>query len=64
MEKDEFRQWIYDNYNVPADNCTLAPSMLDAILDYSDGMQEQEQHSFLCKMFQTLPESVIRKVCY
>ena len=28
MDKDEFRQWIYDNYNVPGDNCTLAPAML------------------------------------
>ena len=38
MSKDEFRQWIYDNYNVPGDNCTLAPAMLDGILDYAEGI--------------------------
>lgn len=38
MDKDEFRQWIYDNYNVPGNNCTLAPAMLDGILDYAENM--------------------------
>ena len=56
MSKDEFRQWIYDNYNVPGDNCTLAPAMLDGILDYAEGMEPEEQYSFLCTMFPSLPE--------
>lgn len=64
MSKDEFKQWIYDNYNVPGNNCTLAPQMLDSILDYAEGMEEVEQHYFLCAMFPSLPESVIRKVSY
>lgn len=42
MSKAEFRQWIYDNYNVPGNNCTLAPAMLDGILDYAEEMGEQE----------------------
>lgn len=38
MSKAEFRQWIYDNYNVPGNNCTLAPAMLEGILDYAEEM--------------------------
>ena len=64
MSKDEFRQWIYDNYNVPGDNCTLAPAMLDGILDYAEGMEPEEQYSFLCTMFPSLPESILRRVEY
>lgn len=64
MDKQEFRQWIYDNYNVPGDNCTLAPGMLDNILDYADGMDEIAQYDFLCRMLPSLPDSIIRKVSY
>lgn len=66
MSKDEFRQWIYDNYNVPGNNCTLAPSMLDGILDYAEEIAaaqgQAEQYEFLCRMFPSLPESVIRQL--
>ena len=64
MNKDEFRQWIYDNYNVPGDNCTLGPTMLDAILDYAEGMEENEQYRFLCRMLVEIPRRIIRKVRY
>lgn len=64
MNKDEFKQWVYCNYNVPGDNCTLAPSMLDAILDYAEGMKDAEQYEFLCNMFPSFPDSVIRIVAY
>lgn len=65
MDKEEFRQWIYDNYNVPGNNCTLAPQMLDGILDYADNMEDgEEQYHFLCSMFPSLPESIIRSVSY
>ncbi len=64
MDKDEFRQWIYDNYNVPGNNCTLAPAMLDGILDYAENMTGEEQYNFLCDMFPSLPESIIRTVSY
>ena len=65
MDKDEFRQWIYENYNVPGDNCTLAPAMLDGILDYAENMEEgEEQYHFFCDMFSSLPESVLRRVSY
>lgn len=64
MDKDDFRQWIYDNYHVPGNNCTLAPSMLDGILDYAEGMEGEAQYNFLCGMFPSLPESVIRTVSY
>lgn len=64
MDKEEFRQWIYDNYHVPGNNCTLAPAMLDGILDYAEGMEEGEQYLFLCRMFPSLPEVIIRNVSY
>ena len=64
MSKDEFRQRIYDNYNVHGDNCTLAPAMLDSILDYAEGIGPEEQYIFLCAMFPSLPESVLRRVEY
>ena len=60
MRKTEFRQWIYDNYNVPGDNCTLAPAMLDSILDYAEGIGPEQ----LCAMFPSLPENVLRRVEY
>lgn len=62
MDKQQFRQWIYDNYNVPGNNCTLAPSMLDGILDYAEGMEPDEQYNFLCIVLPDLPESIIRRV--
>lgn len=70
MDKEQFRQWIYDNYNVPADNCTMAPSMLDAILDYAEGMGSYEQQSYLHTMFPQIQRDfgpdcdVIAKVRY
>lgn len=64
MNKEQFRQWICDNYHVPGDNCTLAPAMLDGILDYAESMEGEEQYHFLCDMFPSLPESVIRRVSY
>lgn len=62
MSKDEFRQWIYDNYNVPCDKWTLAPSMLDGILEWGESLEPKEQYRFLCMVFPRLPESVLRRV--
>lgn len=64
MGKEEFEQWIYDNYNVPGNNCTLAPSMLEGILDYAEGMEEQEQFEFFCCVFPSLPSDILRAVLY
>lgn len=64
MNKEEFRQWIYDNYNVPGNNCTLAPAMLDGILDYAEAIGSEEQYHFFCAVFPSLPESVLRRVEY
>lgn len=38
--------------------------MLDGILDYAEGMEPEEQYSFLCTMFPSLPESILRRVEY
>jgi len=51
MNKEQFREWIYRSYNVPADNTTLAPDMLDAILDYAEGIGAHEQRRYLYAMF-------------
>ena len=64
MDKYEFKNWIYENYNVPDDNCTMAPSMLDAILDYAEGMESEEQYEFLCEMLSSIPENILRNVSY
>ena len=42
MSKEEFKRWIYANYNVPGNNCTMAPDMLDGILEWSEGMEPEE----------------------
>jgi len=64
MSKEEFREYLYKNYNVPGDNRTLAPDMLDGILDYAERLAGEEQYNFFCAMFPTLPESVIRRIDY
>ena len=64
MNKEEFRQWIYDNYNVPGNNCTLAPAMLDGILDHAEAMEPEEQYNVFLAVCPSLPESVIRRVEY
>lgn len=64
MSKNEFRQWIYDNYNVPGNNCTLAPNMLDGILDYAEEMEAQERFEFFCCVFPSFPSTVLRSVSY
>lgn len=63
--KEKFKEWLFENYNVPDDNCTLAPDMLDGILDYAEGMELEEQYDFFCKMFPSIgPEDtdILRKV--
>lgn len=64
MNKEEFRQWIYDNYNVPGNNCTLAPDMLDGILDYAEEMGEQERFEFFCCVLPSLPSDILHSVSY
>lgn len=66
IPKSKFIQWIYDNYNVPGDNRTLAPAMLDGIIDYAEEMTCREgtaaAQEFLHRMLPSLPEDVIRRV--
>ena len=64
MGKDDFKQYIVDNFNVPYSNYTLAPAMLDGILDFAEGMESAEQYNFFCKMFPSLPEQIIECVSY
>lgn len=64
MDCRQFRQWIYDHYNVPADNCTLAPNMLDAILEWAGHLEREQQQSFLRQMLPDIETSVIKRVYY
>lgn len=50
MNKEEFRQWIFDNFHV-GNNCTMGPGLLDAILDHAEGMEPDEQQEYLKEMF-------------
>ena len=62
MGKDDFRKWIYENYNVPGNNCTLAPAMLDGILDYADGMDGEQRFILFNTVFPSIPTDIIRRV--
>lgn len=62
MNKKELKEWIYDNYNVPDDNNTLAPDMLDGILEYAEYLEDEERFRFLSYMFPDLPASILREV--
>lgn len=66
MDKFEFIQWIHDNYNVPSDDYTMAPEMLENILDYAEEIAalegSSEGYSFLSRMFPSLEENEIRMV--
>lgn len=64
MGKDDFRKWIYENCNVPGNNCTLAPAMLDGILDYADGMDGEQRFILFNTVFPSIPTDIIRRVDY
>lgn len=65
MNKAEFKAWICDNYNVCC-NCACVLQMLDSVLDYAEELTGREGdaacYRFLCRMFPSFPESIIRKV--
>jgi hypothetical protein len=62
MDKNEFAQWIYENYTI--DENPMAREMLENILEYAEGMDENEQYLYLNRMIPQVPESIIRKVSY
>lgn len=62
MKRDEFRAWIFQNYNVPDGNTTIAPEMLDGILDYAEQMKPTTARFFLKKMLPSIPYEVIERV--
>lgn len=62
MNKKEMKEWIYDNYNVPDNNNTLAPDMLDGILEYATYLEDEERFRFLSYVFPDLPASILREM--
>lgn len=62
MNSDEFAQWIYANYTI-GDN-PMARELLENVLEYAEGMEPEEQYSYLCRMIPQVPEAVIRTVSY
>ena len=62
MNKNEFAQWIYENYTINEN--PMAREMLENILEYAEGMDEIEQYNYLNRMIPQVPESIIKKVAY
>lgn len=62
MDKTEFAQWIYKCYNIGSN--PMARELLENVLDYAEGMSEQEQYEYLCRMIPQVPERIIRTVHY
>ena len=50
MNKNEFRQWFLDHFNVGS-NCTVGPGLLDAILGHAETLGLNDQQMFLKEMF-------------
>ena len=63
MNREQFWQWIIENYNLPDNNCTMAPSLLSAILDFAEVLEGDEQYRFLCSMLPQIPDEIIKRVC-
>lgn len=64
MNRNEFRQWIYENHNVPGNNCTLPPDMLEVILGYVRSLVSEARNHFFTTVFPSLPGDVLRQVAY
>lgn len=62
MNKQEFRDWIYEHYNVPDYNFTLAPDMLDGILTYAVTLSGDDRYYFLSLMFPCFPDEILRNL--
>lgn len=65
MTREEFEDYIYDEYDVPY-NSTLAPEMLDGILNYASEIYYKEDlesaHHFLSVVLPSIRRSVIEEV--
>lgn len=61
LNKKEFKDWIITNYDI---GNKFSEEMLDNILSYAEGMEEDEQYLFLCTMIPQVPERIIRDVAY
>ena len=63
IDVEALEEYIYDNYNVPGDNTTLAPHMLSAILEYATELHSADQLPFLERMLEGLddPEAEIKQ---
>lgn len=64
MSREEFKNWMYENYYVGSRDDSIGPDLMDNILSYAGRMSDEDMYHFLCFMFDFVPESVIRKVEY
>lgn len=62
MNKNEFLQWIMDNYSVAKTHFDY--DLLVNVLDYAEGMEEIEQYNFLSKMIPQISDQIIKQVYY
>ena len=64
MTREEFKNWMYENYWVGTRCESIGPDLLDNVLAWAGRMSDEEMYDFLCFMFDFVPESVLRKVTY
>ena len=62
MDRDQFEQWIYEDYTIGENS--MARELLSNVLDYAEGMESAEQYDYLCRMIPQVSEAIIRTVSY
>ena len=64
MTRDEFRAWLYENYNV-GDRCySMGPTLVDNILHYAGILSDEDMHTFLGEMFDDVPDEIIDSITF
>lgn len=60
MSKEEFIQYVYENYTI--DTNPMARELFENVLTYAEGLCEQAQYEFLCAVIPQVPERIIARV--
>lgn len=64
MTREEFKEWLYENYDVGSRCDSMGPDLVDNILAWAGRLSDKEMYDFLCFMFDDVPESILRRVTY
>ncbi len=60
MDKQQFIQWVYENYTINEN--AMARELFENVLNYAEGLCEQERYEFLCAVIPQVPERIIARV--